>query len=116
MKISNKYHEIIKLKNNRILREKNTIDRMIAIYCKNHNKNESLCDVCEAILEYVHHRIESCRFGACKPACSRCNVYCYHNEMKSRMKRIMKYSGPRMAIYHPILSIFHFQDVISSRQ
>lgn len=116
MRISNRYDEIIMLKNNRILREKTIIEKMIRLYCKNHNDNESLCDVCDTILENVHYRIESCRFGAYKPVCSRCNVYCYHNEMKNRIKRVMQYSGPRMMIYHPILSILHFVDVINSKK
>lgn len=116
MQISNKYSEIINLKNNRILREKTIIEKMIRIYCKKHSDNKSLCNVCNAILEYVHYRIESCKFGACKPVCSKCNIYCYHNEMKERIKRVMQYSGLRMVIYHPILSILHFADAINSKK
>lgn len=99
---------------NRIIRERNTIERMIRIYCKSHNDSKHLCEECNTILDYIYNRIENCRFGGCKPVCSKCNIYCYNKEMKENIKQVMRYSGRRMLIYHPFLTSAHVFDVIHS--
>ena len=48
----------------RIEKEKQTIELMINIYCKNkHKHKDKLCDQCQELLEYAHKRLDFCKFG-----------------------------------------------------
>lgn len=94
--------------NKRLEREKNTIEKMIKIYCKNNHKEyEKLCDKCDELLEYALNRVENCKFRENKPICVKCSIHCYKKEMQESIKKVMRYSGPRMLFYHPILTIKH---------
>ncbi|WP_042272164.1 nitrous oxide-stimulated promoter family protein [[Clostridium] dakarense] len=93
----------------RIEREKKTIGIMINIYCrKNHgcSKNE-LCDECSELLEYASKRLDFCKFGEEKKFCSKCQIHCYKKDMKIKIKKVMKFSGPRLLFYEPIEVIKH---------
>lgn len=61
----------------------------------------------EKLLSYSQLRLDVCRFGEEKPTCKQCPVHCYRPEYKEQMKEVMRYSGPRMTLYHPILAIKH---------
>jgi hypothetical protein len=45
-----------------------------------------------------------------KPTCLNCTVHCYLPEMREEIRTVMRYSGPRMMIYHPVLAIGHLAD------
>ena len=45
--------------------------------------------------------------------CSNCKVHCYKPEMREKIREVMRFSGPRMILYHPIMAIRH---VIESRK
>ena len=97
----------------RIEREKKIIEAMIEIYCRNfHGFKEGFCHECEELLDYSHLKLEKCPFGDNKPVCNKCSVHCYKDEMKHKIKQVMKYSGPRMLYYHPVMSLYHFIDKI----
>ena len=53
-----------------------------------------------------------CPFMEKKTFCSNCTVHCYKPEMRERIKKVMKFSGPRMLLYHPFMAVWH---VVSSR-
>ena len=55
---------------------------MIALYChkKHHTKKGELCEECEKL---------------------------YAPEMKEKIRDMMKFSGPRMLLYNPVLAIKH---------
>ncbi|MCK4258874.1 MAG: nitrous oxide-stimulated promoter family protein [Halanaerobiales bacterium] len=97
--------------NNRINREKKTIENMIKLYCKkNHKSNKYLCKEYAELLNYSNKRLDSCRFGENKPTCGKCKIHCYKKEMRDRMKSVMRYAGPKMLISHPIVAIQHYID------
>jgi hypothetical protein len=104
-------------KSNRIAREKKTVERMIALYCHaHHSKTGRLCPECAGLSAYASQRLESCKFGAVKPTCARCPVHCYHQEKRDYIRRVMRYAGPRMMLYHPLLSTMHLMDgLVSTR-
>lgn len=88
--------------------EKQTVEKMIRIYCKHkHKPNGVLCDHCAQLLSYANLRLEKCTFGENKPTCEKCPVHCYKPVMRERIRQAMKYSGPRMIIYHPVLAVKH---------
>lgn len=95
-------------------REKDTVALMIRLYCrKNHGAKETLCPECLALLEYATARSDKCPFMETKTFCSNCKVHCYKPDMRTKIKEVMRFSGPRMMMYHPIMAVRH---VIESKK
>ena len=93
----------------RIRREKATVDHMIRIYCKAHHK-EPLCESCEEMMAYAHHRLSRCPFGEQKSTCGKCTIHCYKPDMRDQIKEVMRYAGPRMLIHNPLSAVQHLFD------
>lgn len=87
--------------------EKKIVGQMIRLYCKKHEGHKELCPSCQELLEYAYHRLDKCKYGERKPTCQKCPIHCYKPEMKERIRKVMRWSGPRMILYHPITSIKH---------
>jgi hypothetical protein len=51
-----------------------------------------------------------------KTFCSNCKVHCYKPEMREKIKEIMRFSGPRMIFYHPIMAIRHLIESKKEKQ
>jgi len=92
-----------------IEREKETIRRMVEIYCwKRHGKKRGeLCPDCQSLLNYAYKRLELCPFGERKPTCKKCTVHCYAPSMRAKVKEVMRFSGPRLLIYDPFGWLVH---------
>lgn len=90
-------------------REKRVVAEMIALYCRDTHKRAkgALCPECEALIAYAHLRSDKCPFMENKTFCSNCKVHCYQPDMREKIRRVMRYSGPRMMKTHPILAIRH---------
>ncbi len=89
-------------------REKKMVSQMIALYCrKNHGSKGGLCPQCAALEQYAHQRSDHCPFMENKTFCSNCKVHCYKPEMREQIRRVMRFSGPRMIFHHPIMAIRH---------
>ena len=43
-------------------------------------------------------------------ACGKCLVHCYQPQMREKVKGVMRYSGPRMLLHHPVLAMHHAVD------
>lgn len=90
-------------------REKKTIETMISIYCTDiHKRESSLCEDCKKLLDYAFMRLDLCPFKDKKPVCAKCTVHCYKDDMRNKIRDVMKYSGPRMALRHPLLTLLHY--------
>ncbi|MCI6277793.1 MAG: nitrous oxide-stimulated promoter family protein [Clostridium sp.] len=93
---------------NRIEKEKKTVELMINLYCrKKHHRKGELCDECKELLEYANKRLTYCKFGEKKTSCSKCPIHCYKKDMKEKIKRVMRFSGPRILFYNPYEFIRH---------
>ncbi len=92
-----------------IEREKETIRKMVEIYCwKRHGSERGeLCPECESLLRYAFQRLDLCPFGEKKPTCKKCPVHCYKPDMKLKVKEVMRFSGPRLLIYDPFGWLLH---------
>lgn len=89
--------------------EKQTVFQMIKIYCNaNHNTSVELCENCQSIYEYALLKYENCPFIENKPVCSKCKVHCYSKSKREEIRRIMRYSGPRMLFKHPLNTLVYF--------
>ena len=80
---------------------------MIRLYCRRKEGNRAVCDSCRQLKEYALARLDCCRFGERKPACRNCKVHCYQPELREKIRRVMRFSGPRMLLCHPILAMWH---------
>ncbi len=92
------------------LREKQVIAKMIRVYChgKKHTPGtKELCSDCRELLDYASVRTDKCPFMETKTFCSKCKVSCYIPHRKEQIREVMKYSGPRMLLYCPLLTIRH---------
>ncbi|MBF0252719.1 MAG: nitrous oxide-stimulated promoter family protein [Candidatus Omnitrophica bacterium] len=86
--------------------EYKTVGIMIKMYCdKHHSHVENLCSDCNKLLSYAHTRLKNCNFKKDKPFCSKCPIHCYEEPMRGEIRKIMRYSGPRMLLKHPILAL-----------
>ncbi len=88
--------------------EKAIVSQMIALYCrKNHGIKNSLCFDCTNLVSYAKQRIDKCPFMETKTFCSNCKVHCYKPEMREKIRVVMRFSGPRMLLYHPVMALHH---------
>lgn len=95
-------------------REIRIFTQMIELYCrkKHHHKN-GLCEECQELRDYAAFRSNKCPFMETKTFCSNCKVHCYQPDMREKIRTIMRYSGPRIILYHPYLATRH---VIESKK
>lgn len=93
---------------NRIEREKKVVKRMIEFYCRKKEKNKELCEECRSLLVYACKRLDRCKYGEHKSSCRNCPIHCYKQDMRDRMRKVMRFSGPRMLLYHPLEAIRHW--------
>jgi len=92
-----------------IAKEKDVVLKMIRLYCekKHGSTKDNLCLDCLDLLEYSHHRLNHCQYGDEKPTCRKCETHCYKPEMRQKIKDVMRFSGPRLALRAPIDWIKH---------
>ena len=89
-------------------KELEVVTLMIRLYCKKkHKHKKGLCPECEELLEYVKFRRSKCPWGDKKPFCSNCKIHCYKPEMREKIKEVMRFSGPRMIFFHPVIALNH---------
>lgn len=91
----------------RRVRELQTIEVMIKMYCRHHHGGAPLCADCTELFDYAQRRLQRCVFGDAKPACAKCVVHCYKQDMRERIRAVMRWAGPRMLLRHPILGVLH---------
>jgi uncharacterized paraquat-inducible protein A len=100
--------------NRRLRREKETISKMIVLFCRQTHapENTVLCQDCLELEAYAHQRIQHCPYGASKPTCARCTVHCYQPQKREAIRQVMRYAGPRMLLHHPLLTLQHLIDTL----
>lgn len=86
----------------RIEREKKTVRHMIELWCRHRHGSGNLCEECRELLDYSITRLDRCKFGEDKTKCHKCPVHCYRNDMREKIRKVMRYIGPRMFFHHPM--------------
>ena len=94
-------------------REKEVVSLMIALYCRKKHGCKTLCPKCAALDAYARQRSDNCPFMETKTFCSNCKIHCYKKDIREKIREVMRFSGPRMIFYHPIMAIHH---VIESKK
>jgi hypothetical protein len=106
-------------------REQKTVERMVGIYCRDHQHTKGeyptkghkhpargyeLCHECSDLVEYARFRLQNCPFQENKTTCGNCPIHCYKPKMREKIREVMRYAGPRMIWSHPLLAIGHMID------
>ncbi len=98
---------------------------MIALYCHGQghaNRTDeqddtpALCPDCRSLLNYARTRIVRCPRMDVKSFCSACPVHCYASDMRARIREVMRYSGPRMLLHRPIMTLHHIWIDLAARR
>lgn len=99
-------------------KEKNVSSLMIELYCRKQHgtKKSCLCSECSALEKYVFARIDHCPHMETKTFCSVCRTHCYRPDMREKIRDVMRFSGPRMLFYHPVLAIRHVMLTIKEKK
>lgn len=92
------------------IEEKKVIDLMIDVYTKKHDDIDG-----QDLKDYASLKISKCPRMSEKSFCSTCKIHCYQKEYRENIRKVMRYSGPRMIFYHPILAIKHMLNTIKSK-
>lgn len=93
-------------------KEQYVVEEMVNLYCrKNHaaysKAEKKMCPECQTLSDYAKLRSEKCPFMEHKTFCANCKVHCYKPEMREKIRQVMRFSGPRMLLYHPCLAMWH---------
>jgi hypothetical protein len=100
----------------RLKRESRTVETMIRMYCQGrHGGTEGLCVKCEALLSYAKLRLIKCPFQEKKTVCSKCPIHCYRPAVRTEIREVMRYAGPRMLAGHPTMALVHLIDGLRRR-
>ena len=97
-------------KHPRMKRESNTITAMVKLYCHDIHRSDKICSKCQELAEYAWTRLDKYPFQEGKTTCAKCPVHYYKTEMRTRIRIVMRYSGPRILLRNPILAIPHVID------
>lgn len=98
-------------------REKAVVSAMIALYCRRrHRTCRGLCPACAELEAYARLRSDKCPFMESKTFCSNCRVHCYKPEMRERIREVMRFSGPRMLLLHPVMAVRHGIETLKERK
>jgi hypothetical protein len=102
---------MMKIFKSRIEREKQTVGAMIELYCRlEHGSHSELCNDCRKMREYILLKLGKCPYEDDKPTCLNCTIHCYKPAEREKIREIMRYAGPKMLIYHPILALLHLYE------
>ena len=97
----------------KIEKEKKVSFLMIDLYYKHHKGRDEERD---DLKKYVAFRLSKCPFGENKTFCSNCKIHCYKPEYREKIRAVMRWSGPRMIFYHPILAVKHVTETMREKK
>ena len=96
------------MKNTHVNKDRRTLEAIGRIYCSAHHNGEKdaagLCPSCRETIDATLERAAACPFGH-EVNCKDCHVHCQRGEAQERIRAIMKYAAPRMALRHPVMTL-----------
>ena len=98
----------------RLDKEQEVCFLMIDLYCKKNHQGPD-CPQCLSLKNYVAERLARCPYGNTKDFCSTCTTHCYRPDMKEQICTVMRFSGPRMLLHHPLVAFQHLYQTMGSK-
>ena len=103
---------------NRVEKDRKTLEAIGRIYCNAHHDGDKdaagLCATCRETVDATLARTEACPFGH-TGNCQDCKVHCQRGETQARIREMMRYSAPRMALRHPLMTAEYLRKKLSTR-
>ena len=96
----------------RIEREKQTVRKMIELYCHHRLKQDTMPEEHQRLAEFACRRLDHCRYGENKTACKDCPTHCYAPKEREQIRKVMRWVGPRMILYAPKDAIIHIWEKV----
>ena len=75
----------------RIEREKQTVRKMIGLYCSHRLKADTIPEAYQHLADFACRRLD----------------HCYPPTEREQIREVMRWTGPRMILYSPIAAIRH---------
>ena len=91
----------------KIEKDKKIVWLMVEIYCRHHLHAKTMPEEYRHLIDYACRRLDHCRFGADKKACMKCPIHCYAPKERELIRKVMRWSGPRMIFYAPKATLMH---------
>ena len=99
-------------------KDRRTLEAIGRIYCSAHHddaKDEAgLCPSCRETVAATLARTEACPYDH-EGNCQDCDIHCQRGEAQARIREIMRYSAPRMAVRHPLMTAEYLRKKRSAR-
>lgn len=100
-------------------KDRKTLEAIGLIYCRAHHESASkdeagLCPSCREAVDATLERAQNCpndHDGNCQD----CDIKCQRGEAQERIKRIMRYSAPRMLFRHPLMTFEYLRKKLRAR-
>ena len=96
---------------NRIEREKQTVRKMIELYCRHRLNERTMPEEYLHLAEFACRRLDHCRYGESKKACKNCPTHCYAPKEREMIRQVMRWAGPRMIFLAPKEAIRHMLNI-----
>lgn len=89
-------------------KDRRTLEAIGRIYCVGNHGNRprdaaGLCLDCRQTVDVTLRRTEACPFGH-EGNCQDCTVHCQRGDAQARIRAMMRYAAPRMALRHPVMT------------
>ena len=99
-------------------KETQVVRLMIELYCRGRHGTPKgrLCPECQALAEYAAQRVAHCPHMEIKTFCSNCKTHCYQPQMRERIRQVMRYSGPRILLHHPVMAVRHVVETVKEKK
>lgn len=107
------------MKNTHVDKDRRTLEAIGRIFCSNHHEGvkdaAGLCPSCRSTIDDTLERAAACPYGH-DTNCEDCHVHCQRGEAQVRIREIMRYSAPRMAIQHPVMTLEYLRKKRKARK
>lgn len=107
------------MENTHVDKDRQTLEAIGRIFCSAHHNeardSEGLCPSCRATIDATLERAAACPYGH-ETNCEDCRVHCQRGEAQARIREIMRYSAPRMAVRHPLMTMEYLRKKRKGRQ
>ncbi len=80
---------------------------MVELYCRHRLHLKEMPEEYVRLCDYSSARLSRCRYGESKRACKYCKTHCYAPTQREMIRRVMRWTGPRMIFFAPLAAIRH---------
>ena len=99
-------------------KDQRTLEAIGRIYCRAHHTGSKdaagLCAQCRETVDATLARTQACPFGH-EGNCQDCAVHCQRGEAQRRIREIMRYAAPRMALRHPLMTAGYVRKKLAAK-